>query len=424
MSVNRDGKPVFRRPGFTDEQPQLVPESVQDLVPFSDLSRVVSRVVRGLDVGELNGARSGGVSYDPGMLLGLLLFSLADGERSSRRIEKRCRYDARYRLLCGGLVPDHNTIARFRRKLSDVLPSLFAQVLVRAKSLGLVKNREVALDGTKMSSKASQWKKVLAEAEAADADISDPDARTMHTAKGFVTGYNAQAAVDMETGLVLAAHVTNQAIDAPHLPAMVDEIEKVLGSPPESLAADKGYDGSQNASALDERGVTGYISSRDKVWILDDEDRVVCPQGHAAFRRDQVREGGTTYDRYMVRECSFCPHRCHDGNRRLLVVPEGTDPAVWVRQQLRSKGPKGRRMAAARSSSVERFFGFLKGNLGIRRFLLAGLDGANLEFTLACLVYNLKKVVFRPFKAVLQILSAEENRSSVSPCFLRLVKAF
>ena len=343
-------------------------------------------------MGELERAVAGGVSYDPRMLLSLLLFALLDGERSSRRIERRCRFDARYRLITGGLVPDHNTLARFRRRLGPVLPDLFQQVIARAKERGLVKNRAVALDGTKMLSSASQWKRALEEAEEADADVSDPDARTMVSPKGFVTGYNAQAAVDMETGMVLASEVTNQANDRPHLRSMLDRLTQAVG-PPGELAADEGYAGATNAQALHEKGVVGYITESEKVWRLNDQGEVVCPQGHT-IRRQGCTTGkpGFRYMRFAVRKCPSCPARCHEGRIRWLKVPVEMDPAVWIAQQERSKSEKGKRMAAARSGTVERFFGNLKGNLGFRRFLLKGLDGANLEFTLACLAYNLRRL--------------------------------
>jgi hypothetical protein len=59
----------------------------------------------------------------------LLLCGYCQGERSSRVIERRCVRDVAYRVICGGLVPDHATIARFRARHERALGGLFSQVL-------------------------------------------------------------------------------------------------------------------------------------------------------------------------------------------------------------------------------------------------------------------------------------------------------
>jgi transposase len=48
----------------------------------------------------------------PEMTVALLLYGYCQGERSSRVIEKRCVRDVGYRVITGGLCPDHATIAR------------------------------------------------------------------------------------------------------------------------------------------------------------------------------------------------------------------------------------------------------------------------------------------------------------------------
>jgi Transposase domain (DUF772) len=70
---------------------------------------------------------------DPGELLGGGPQAAREirvlGERSSRVIEKRCVRDVAYRVICGGLFPDHATIARFRARHQEALRGLFSQVL-------------------------------------------------------------------------------------------------------------------------------------------------------------------------------------------------------------------------------------------------------------------------------------------------------
>jgi hypothetical protein len=85
--------------------------------------------------------------------------------------------DVGYRVICGGLRPDHATIARFRTKHETALGGLFSQVLRLLAAEGMVSLGLLSLDGTKLGGNAAQKanrtlpqiEKLLAEAAAADA---------------------------------------------------------------------------------------------------------------------------------------------------------------------------------------------------------------------------------------------------------------
>jgi len=95
-------------------------------------------------------------ALDPKMLLVVLLFGYSEGKRSSRQLEEACWRDMAYRAICGGLDPDHATIARFRAKIDDVLEGLFVEVLSVLVDAGMVDTSVIALDGTRMASVASK----------------------------------------------------------------------------------------------------------------------------------------------------------------------------------------------------------------------------------------------------------------------------
>jgi hypothetical protein len=111
------------------------------------------------------------------MMVALLLYGYCQGERSSRVIEKRCVRDVAYRVIAGGLHPDHATIARFRARHEKALGGLFSQVLRLLAAEGMVSLGLLSLDGTKLAGNAAQKanktlpqiEKILAEAAAADA---------------------------------------------------------------------------------------------------------------------------------------------------------------------------------------------------------------------------------------------------------------
>ena len=98
-------------------------------------------------------------AYDPVMLATLLMYAYCCGVLSTRAIEARCRVDATFRLACAGLVPDHATIARFRRRVcGDGGPAeeLFYAVLRVCAAAGLGRLSVVAADGVKIGANASK----------------------------------------------------------------------------------------------------------------------------------------------------------------------------------------------------------------------------------------------------------------------------
>src|SRR5271156_3887196 len=83
------------------------------------------------------------------------MYAYAQGERSSRGIERRCVEDVAYRVIAAQQTPDHATIARFRVRHEAALASLFSEVLGLCRESGLVKVGVIAIDGTKVHANAS-----------------------------------------------------------------------------------------------------------------------------------------------------------------------------------------------------------------------------------------------------------------------------
>jgi transposase len=171
------------------DQPFLMPVDMRDWLSEDDLVFVVLDAVATLDLGGFRRSyRSDGhgrAAYDPEMMVALLLYGYCQGERSSRVIEQRCVRDVAYRVIVGGLRPDHATIARFRARHEMALGELFSQVLRLLAAEGMVSLGRLSLDGTKLAGNAAhaanrtlpQIERLLAEAAetdaAEDADLGD-----------------------------------------------------------------------------------------------------------------------------------------------------------------------------------------------------------------------------------------------------------
>lgn len=136
----------------------LMPVSMRDWVDEGHLAWFVIDVISELDTSALHrrpGGAPGRPPYDPQMMCALLLYAYCCAMRSSRRIEAACRTDAAFRVICGGLVPDHATIARFVVDQEQALEGLFVSGLRLCAAAGLTDLSAVALDGTKMAADAA-----------------------------------------------------------------------------------------------------------------------------------------------------------------------------------------------------------------------------------------------------------------------------
>jgi transposase len=137
----------------------LMPVSMRDWLDEGHLAFFVLDVVGELDTSGLHrrpGGCSGRPPYEPEMMVALLLYAYCCGIRSSRRIEAHCRTDAAFRVICGGLVPDHATIARFVVEHEQALEGLFVEGVRLCAAAGLCDLSVVALDGTKIAADASR----------------------------------------------------------------------------------------------------------------------------------------------------------------------------------------------------------------------------------------------------------------------------
>jgi transposase len=137
----------------------LMPPSLVEWLPEDHLVWTVLGAVDQMDLARFReGYRLGGAGrapYDPAMLVALLLYAYARGNRSSRQIERACWEDVAYKVICSMRVPDHSTIAEFRRRHESEIAELFDQVLGLCKEAGLVSVGVIMIDGTKIKANAS-----------------------------------------------------------------------------------------------------------------------------------------------------------------------------------------------------------------------------------------------------------------------------
>jgi transposase len=125
--------------------PQHLARFVVDIIGELDLSRIYVQY-----------APIGGEAIAPEILLGLLFYGYATGVFSSRKIEKATYESIPFRFIAGGLHPDHDTIAHFRKTFLGEIKELFVQLLLLAQAAGVLKLGNISLDGSKVHADASK----------------------------------------------------------------------------------------------------------------------------------------------------------------------------------------------------------------------------------------------------------------------------
>ena len=141
------------------DQQLLMPTDLREWLPADHLAWFVLDTVEELDLEPFYRAYRddgwGRAAHEPQMMVALCLYAYATGERSSRRIERRCTEDIAYRVITANQAPDHSTIARFRARHAGELAELFGQILGLCAKAGLVSVGTIALDGTRILANAA-----------------------------------------------------------------------------------------------------------------------------------------------------------------------------------------------------------------------------------------------------------------------------
>lgn len=258
--------------------------------------------------------------------------------------------DAAYGDRRGDELPEE---LRFREsrlaKIREAKAALEAEAKAKAAAAAAAEPSDIAPDRPAAGGKRKGGHKRKDTPKAkAQRNFTDPDSRIMKNRdKAFRQAYNAQAAVDSASQVIVAKDVTNQASDAVHLPGMVRQIEENMGALPRELSADAGYASEENLAWLQAAGVEGFIATR----------RVV--------------------------------HGDHEAG-----IPPANPETTPLRAAMEDKlaTPEGRARYDVRKETVEPVFGQIKGARGFRQFLLRGCEKVRHEWGLVCLGHNLLKL--------------------------------
>jgi hypothetical protein len=248
--------------------------------------------------------------------------------------------------------------------------------------------------------------RALKEAPDSQISLTDPDSRSMATSakgSGFV-GYNAQAAVDTETHLIVTHDVINDGHDREQLSPMAKGAKAALGRDEIRAVADKGYFSGREILACHEDGITTSLprpetsGNRSKAMYVKadfaydvDADVYRCPAGETLTYRYTTEEAGLVVRRYWTKVCQTCPvkTRCTTGKERRITRWEHEHLVEAMHDRI-SRDPA---LMALRRSTVEHPFGTIKAWMGATHFRMRRLKHVRTEMAFHVLAYNIKRMI-------------------------------
>jgi len=305
-------------------QVTLFPECLEDWIDADNPVRAIDAFVGELGLAELGfegmaPEATGRPSYHPSVLLKLYIYGYLNRVQSSRRLEREAGRNVEVMWLTGRLVPDHKTVADFRKDNGSAIKQVCVQFIELCRAMGLLAKASVAIDGSKFKAVNNRDKnftrakverrraqlqqsvaRYLAQLDTADLQepseelaaktahlkekltkldsemrrlaamerlmlaspdqqisLTDPDSRSMATSgRGSgVVGYNVQVAVDTEHHLIVTHEVTNVGSDRAQLANIAAQAKQVLGGGELEAVADRGYYSGEEILACDQAGI-------------------------------------------------------------------------------------------------------------------------------------------------------------------------
>lgn len=254
---------------------------------------------------------------------------------------------------------------------------------------------------------------------------------------GNAPNYTPLAATDTTQGFIVDCDVTADPREDGQTLATVDRIQENFGPTLERFLADAGHGTGENLAGMEQRQVEFYTpvesslpgegnpAKRDdprqpvaetdwaklprndhkrlakSCFVYDAEkDQYYCPMGQVLNYEETKRDrrSGVIVERrvYRCESCKDCPLAkvCRDpkAKRGRSITPDQYDP-LRERMHQRMKSPEGQATYARRLHGAETPFAHIKSAMGVRQFLLRGLEKVRIEWMWVCTAYNLKKLL-------------------------------
>ena len=354
-------------------QALLFPQSLDQIIDPDNDVRFIDLFAESINIVDakfvVKSSAEGRPAYHPKDLLKLFIYGYLNGIRSSRALEKQCRINTEVMWLMKQLVPDHNTIANFRRDNEKAVRNVFRQTVSIAKDFDLIGGKLIAGDSTKLRAQNSKKnnfneKKIIQHIEYIDKKLdeyntalatadednkkiiqqeiekqnqrkekynslskqiienddtqvstSDPDSRQMITRNNITeVAYNVQTTVDDKHCLTLDYKVTNTN-DTKAMGNMLRRAKTILGTNEFTALYDKGYHTGSELKYAAQMGIETMVAVPGVAAFAPDDnynfDQFIYNETEDTYTCPQgqtLRTNGNWYQKSKERYLYFVKH--------------------------------------------------------------------------------------------------------------------
>lgn len=434
------------------DTPMLLPCDLRDWVKDNDLAGFILEAVEATD---LRGARvnhrgTGSAEYPPSMMLALLIYCYATGVFSSRKIERASYDSVSVRYICANHHPDHDTIAKFRRRNKALLEAVFVQVLELAGHMGLLKLGTICIDGTKVAGNADPTKNLtIAQIDeelsrlggevkdllrcAEKQDKEDEDAGGTLLPDELASRQRRKARLEEAKGKLEARLKRLEQARREHAKRSTRKDRKVRSgrkADPEKEKAKQQKDRERqriNPNDPDTHAMPvrkgGFVQGYNAQAVMDAEganliigahvtnqpsDRSLLEPNVKGLRPEHLKQvRHVAADKGYYKRRSMIEMEQAHGLRMLVPPthqnykekqryapdhPREVEKRYKDKLMRRLKTPQGRAIYQKRNIVNEGGFANMKNAIGLNRFRMKGLEGAGIEWLLGSIAYNCRKI--------------------------------
>ena len=270
----------------------------------------------------------------------------------------------------------------------------------------LIKLNKEITDKQALKTKVETILKELKQDDKKSINTIDKECTRINSVQGSGAGYNAQTVVDEKHGLIVNTDVVSQNNDVNQFANQIEQANETLGKKCNTACADSGYANTEQLKQIDLQNIKVIVLSqrqaskkepeefdKERFNYNSEKDCYICPQGHNLTYEGS--DGKTK--RYKITENSICQQCSYFG--KCTKSPDGrqinrlVDEEIRLMLEAQYLQPESQAIYKLRKQKVELPFGHIKRNLGVKDFLLRGIDGVKAEMSVLATCFNMARMI-------------------------------
>jgi transposase len=297
-------------------------------------------------------------------------------------------------------------LKKIDRRIETILDECEAIDIKEQNQPSLVKLNKEITDKQSLKTKVQAILKELKQDDKKSMNTIDKECTRINSVQGSHAGYNVQTVVDEKHGLIVNADVVSENNDVNQFANQIEQANETLGKKCNTACADSGYANTEQLKQIDQQDIKVIVPSQRQASKKEPEefdkeqfnynsakDCYICPQGHRLIYKGN--DGKTK--RYKITKSSICWQcPCFGKCTKSLAgrqINRLVDEEVRLKLEAQYLQPESQAIYKLRKQKVELPFGHIKRNLGVKDFLLRGIDGVKAEMSVLATCFNMARMI-------------------------------